>query len=41
LFAGDDVVDMNGLDGAMPPSAILMAVAPFVTDKIDGSHLPS
>lgn len=39
-FAGDDIIDSNGLDLASPPSKVLMAVAPFIVDKINGSNLP-
>jgi rubrerythrin len=30
LFAGDDIIDENGLDLALPPSEVLKAAAPFV-----------
>jgi hypothetical protein len=40
-FAGDDIIDINGLDLALAPSVVLPAVQPFVMDKINGSHLPS
>lgn len=40
-FAGDDVVDEQGLDRAMMPSEVLAAAQPFITDKIDGSELPT
>ncbi len=33
-FAGDDIVDANGLDRALPPSEILAMVAPYFTKKI-------
>ncbi len=39
-FAGDDIIDSNGLDKAMAPSMILSAVAPFITNKISGANLP-
>ncbi len=40
-FAGDDVIDENGLDGALMPADVLAAAQPFITDKIDGSELPT
>lgn len=40
-FAGDDVVDANGLDRAFMPSEVLAAAQPFIKDKIDGSELPT
>ena len=40
-FAGDDIIDNNGLDGAMMPSAILAAVAPYITTKVTGKNLPT
>jgi hypothetical protein len=40
-FAGDDVVDENGLDGALMPANVLAAAQPFIKDKIDGSELPT
>lgn len=39
-FAGDDIIDGNGLDKATPPSMILSAVQPFITNKISGANLP-
>ncbi|MPR33407.1 ferritin-like domain-containing protein [Salmonirosea aquatica] len=39
-FAGDDVIDSNGLDLAKSPSMILPAVAPFIATKISGNNLP-
>jgi hypothetical protein len=38
-FAGDDVVDMNGLDLAFEPAKVLMAADPFIVNKIDASGL--
>jgi hypothetical protein len=38
-FAGDDVVDSNGLDRAFAPSKVLMAADPFIVNKIDASEL--
>lgn len=40
-FAGDDVVDENGLDMALMPADVLAAAQPFIKDKIDGSELPT
>lgn len=40
-FAGDDVVDENGLDRAMMPADVLAAAQPFIKEKIDGSELPT
>ena len=40
-FAGDDVVDENGLDRALMPSVVLPAAQPFIMEKIDGSELPT
>jgi len=39
-FAGDDIVDQNGLGLANDPSVVLQAAAPFITETIDGSGLP-
>lgn len=39
-FAGDDVVDVQGLDKARKPSEVLNAAKPFVTTTIDASQLP-
>ena len=33
-FAGDDVVDENGLDGAMAPAAVLAAADPFIKTEV-------
>ncbi len=33
-FAGDDVIDANGLDQALAPSAVLPLVAPFIVTPI-------
>ncbi len=38
-FAGDDVVDMNGLDQAFAPAKVLTMVAPYIAYKLDGSSL--
>ena len=40
-FAGDDVVDENGLDRALMPSVVLAAAQPFIMETIDGSELPT
>lgn len=39
-FAGDDVVDGQGLDPARQPSEVLSAAKPFITTTIDASQLP-
>jgi hypothetical protein len=39
LFAGNDVIDTNGLDRAFPPNQVLAAVAPYILPKIDASKL--
>lgn len=38
-FAGDDIINSNGLDRAFAPSAVLMAADPFIVNKIDASEL--
>ncbi|MGV3601156.1 MAG: ferritin-like domain-containing protein [Dyadobacter fermentans] len=38
-FAGDDIIDMNGMDKATPPADILSAVKGFVRDTINGAHI--
>ena len=40
-FAGDDVIDANGLDRAMMPPAVLMAASAFLKTNIDASSLPT
>lgn len=40
-FAGDDVIDENGLDRAFMPSEVLAAAQPFIMETIDGSELPT
>lgn len=40
-FAGDDVVDANGLDRAFEPSQVLSAASAFIVNEIDASNLPS
>ncbi len=40
-FAGDDIIDTNGLDGAKKPSEILAAVAPYLKTKVNGTNLPT
>ncbi|GHB88363.1 ferritin-like domain-containing protein [Persicitalea jodogahamensis] len=39
-FAGDDIIDMNGLDLLKRPADVLPAVAPFIYNSIDASGLP-
>ena len=38
-FAGPEVVDENGLDGALPPADVLAAAAPFVKTPIGAAAL--
>lgn len=33
-FAGDDIIDANGLDRAFTPEMVLEAASPFITNKI-------
>ena len=40
-FAGDDVIDMNGLDLALMPSEVLTAADPFIKTKVIGTNLPT
>jgi hypothetical protein len=40
-FAGDDVVDENGLDGAMAPPQVLAAAADFIVTELNTSGLPT
>lgn len=40
-FAGDDVVNEQGLDRAMPPSEVLAAADPFIVDEIIATNLPT
>lgn len=40
-FAGDDIVDNNGLDKAIKPADILAAVKPYVKTTITASNLPT
>lgn len=40
-FAGDDVIDANGLDRAFSPTTVLEAAAPFITNKIIANQLPT
>lgn len=39
-FAGDDIIDANGLDLAKSPSEVLPAIAPFVVTKVNANNLP-
>ncbi|SDG84526.1 Ferritin-like domain-containing protein [Dyadobacter soli] len=38
-FAGDDIIDMNGMDKAVAPGDILAAVKGFVKDMINGANV--
>ena len=40
-FAGDDIIDENGLDRAFSPSMVLDAASQFIVTKIDASQLPT
>lgn len=40
-FAGDDVIDENGLDRAFATDVVLQAASDFIVTKIDGSELPT
>jgi hypothetical protein len=40
-FAGDDVVDENGLDVVNTPTAVLTAADPFIVPTIDASGFPT
>ena len=40
-FAGDDVVDVNGLDQAKTPAQVLAAADPFIVTQLDASNLPT
>jgi hypothetical protein len=39
-FAGDDVIDENGLDRAFDPQTVLDAAAPFIVNEIIADQLP-
>ena len=39
-FAGDDIIDNNGLDKAVKPTDILAAVSGFIKTKVSGANLP-
>jgi trehalose-6-phosphatase len=38
-FAGDDIIDENGLDRAFAPSVVLEAASPFIVNKIIANQL--
>ena len=38
-FAGDDIIDMNGMDKAIAPADILTAVKSYVKDTISGANV--
>jgi rubrerythrin len=40
-FAGDDVVDANGLDKALAPSAVLSSADPYIETSVSISHQPA
>jgi len=39
-FAGNDVIDSNGLDRAFEPDMVLKAASPFIVNKINANQLP-
>lgn len=39
-FAGDDIIDENGLDVVRTPSEVLDAASAFIVTEIDASNLP-
>lgn len=39
-FAGNDVIDANGLDRAFDPDTVLKAASPFIVNKINANQLP-
>lgn len=40
-FAGDDVVNASGMDGALPPAKVLATAGAYIKTKIDASQLPT
>ncbi len=40
-YAGDDVIDKNGLDGARTPQQVIALTSKFFKTPIDGSNLPT
>ncbi|MNY77885.1 hypothetical protein D3C86_2179350 [compost metagenome] len=38
-FAGDDIIDLNGMDKAVAPADILAAVKGYVKDTINGANV--
>jgi hypothetical protein len=40
-YAGDDVIDSNGMGAATPPAEILKRAGAFFKSRIDGSNLPT
>ncbi len=38
-FAGDDIIDMNGLDVALSPAQVLPKIAPYLAYQLDGTSL--
>ncbi|WP_114749636.1 ferritin-like domain-containing protein [Pleomorphovibrio marinus] len=38
-FAGDDIIDANGLDRAFDPETVLKAAAPFIINEINANEL--
>ena len=40
-FAGSDVINTDGLDGAQQPPVVLATASVYLKSKIDASHLPT
>lgn len=40
-FAGDDIIDGNGLDAVREPAQVLPLAQPFIRQRISGSNLPT
>lgn len=40
-FAGDDIIDENGLEMTRNPNSVIGITRRFITEKIDGSNLPT
>lgn len=39
-FAGDDIINANGLDVSRKPPVVLAAVQPFIRNILSGASLP-
>jgi hypothetical protein len=40
-FAGDDVVNASGMDGALPPAKVLATAGTYIKTQVDASQLPT